>query len=194
MTSLGERPFPTVGRQDLGTFTGPLSRHTPLVRVVDVPDIALPARWTLVTSRGPYHPDDERSLMTGHGVDALVTKDSGGSYTWPKIQVAGELGLPVVVVRRRASPVDVPTVSDPADAAAWVHDWMYERLAREYVLDEKNQDFMRQANPWALRGIVERLHEAAERGLWASPDPDVLAAMQSVYLSLEGDLEDGGTP
>ncbi|TDV43103.1 cobaltochelatase subunit CobN [Actinophytocola oryzae] len=74
-----------------------------------------------------------------------------------------------------------------------VHDWMYERLAREYVLDRKNQEFMREANPWALRGIVERLHEAAERGLWAEPDPDVLAEMRSVYLSLEADLEDGAT-
>ena len=72
-----------------------------------------------------------------------------------------------------------------------VHDWMYERLAREYVLDETNQEFMRQANPWALRGIVERLHEAADRGLWAEPDPDVLAELQAVYLSIEGDLEDG---
>jgi cobaltochelatase CobN len=72
-----------------------------------------------------------------------------------------------------------------------VHDWMYERLAREYVLDEANQEFLRQANPWALRGIVERLHEAAERGLWAEPDPSLVAAMQEVYLSVEGDLEDG---
>jgi cobaltochelatase CobN len=72
-----------------------------------------------------------------------------------------------------------------------VHDWMYERLAREYVLDETNQEFMRQANPWALRGIVERLHEAADRGLWAEPDPEVLAEMRAVYLSIEGDLEDG---
>jgi cobaltochelatase CobN len=72
-----------------------------------------------------------------------------------------------------------------------VHDWMYERLAREYVLDETNQEFMRQANPWALRGIVERLHEAAERGLWADPDPELLSELQAVYLSIEGDLEDG---
>jgi cobaltochelatase CobN len=71
-----------------------------------------------------------------------------------------------------------------------VHDWMYDALAREYVLDETNQAFMRQSNPWALRGIVERLHEAADRGLWAEPDPDVVAAMQRVYLELEGDLED----
>ena len=28
---------------------------------------------------------------------------------------------------------------------------------------------MRHANPWALRGIVEKLAEAAERGLWEHP-------------------------
>jgi len=73
-----------------------------------------------------------------------------------------------------------------------VHDWMYDSLAREYVLDETNQAFMRQSNPWALRGIVEKLHEAVDRGLWESPDPDVLARMQEVYLDMEGDLEDRG--
>ncbi|GAB3763967.1 cobaltochelatase CobN [Nocardioides ginsengisegetis] len=71
-----------------------------------------------------------------------------------------------------------------------VHDWMYDTLAKEYVLDETNQAFMRQSNPWALRGIVEKLHEAADRGLWESPDPGVLADMQRVYLDLEGELED----
>ena len=76
--------------------------------------------------------------------------------------------------------------------AGVVHDWMYESLAKEYVLDETNQAFMRQSNPWALRGIVERLDEAVQRGLWAEPDADVLAQMQQVYLELEGDLEDRG--
>jgi len=72
-----------------------------------------------------------------------------------------------------------------------VHDWMYESLAREYVLDETNQAFLKKSNPWALRGIVERLHEAASRGLWEAPDADTLARMQHVYLDVEGDLEDG---
>jgi len=76
--------------------------------------------------------------------------------------------------------------------AGVVHDWMYESLAKEYVLDETNQEFMRRSNPWALRGIVEKLHEAADRGLWAEPDAEVVAAMQQVYLDLEGDLEDRG--
>lgn len=74
--------------------------------------------------------------------------------------------------------------------AGVVHDWMYESLAKEYVLDETNQEFMRRSNPWALRGIVERLNEAADRGLWEEPDPEVMAEMARVYLEVEGDLED----
>lgn len=74
--------------------------------------------------------------------------------------------------------------------AGVVHDWMYESLAKSYVLDEDNQAFLRQSNPWALRSIVERLHEAKDRGLWESPDPEVLAALQAAYLEVEGDLED----
>jgi len=73
-----------------------------------------------------------------------------------------------------------------------VHDWMYAALAQEYVLDETNQAFLRKSNPWALRGIVERLHEAVDRNLWAEPDPGLLAQLQQVYLDLEGDLEDRG--
>ncbi|MCR6488797.1 cobaltochelatase subunit CobN [Amycolatopsis sp. OK19-0408] len=73
--------------------------------------------------------------------------------------------------------------------AGVVGDWMYEKLTESYVLDEVNQEFLRQANPWALRGIVERLNEAADRGLWEEPDPSLLEKMREVYLSLEGDLE-----
>lgn len=73
--------------------------------------------------------------------------------------------------------------------AGVVGDWMYEKLSQSYVLDEENQQFLRDANPWALRGIIERLTEAADRGLWEEPDPELLAQMREVYLTLEGDLE-----
>ncbi|PRY63386.1 cobaltochelatase CobN [Knoellia remsis] len=74
--------------------------------------------------------------------------------------------------------------------AGVVPDWMYDRIAHDYVLDKTNQDFMRHANPWALRGIVEKLSEAADRGLWEEPDPEVMDAMRQVYLDIEGDLEE----
>ena len=72
-----------------------------------------------------------------------------------------------------------------------ITDGMYAQLANAYVLDKTNQDFMKHANPWALRGIIEKLNEAADRGLWSEPDPELMAEMQQVYLDVEGDLEDG---
>src|SRR5690625_1925165 len=51
--------------------------------------------------------------------------------------------------------------------AGEVHDWMYDSLTREYVLDEATQAMLRQSNTRALRGMIERLWEAADRGLRA---------------------------
>ncbi|MCT2299820.1 MULTISPECIES: cobaltochelatase subunit CobN [Dietzia] len=74
--------------------------------------------------------------------------------------------------------------------AGVVHDWMYDTLVREYVLDETNQEFLRRSNPWALRGMIERLSEAADRGMWAEPDAEIMDRMRQVYLDVEGDLEE----
>ncbi|WP_194898196.1 cobaltochelatase subunit CobN [Catenulispora pinisilvae] len=73
--------------------------------------------------------------------------------------------------------------------AGVVDDWMYEQLAQTYVFDETNRAFMERSNPWALRGISERLLEAAERGLWAEPEPETLDGLRQVFLELEGELE-----
>jgi cobaltochelatase CobN len=75
--------------------------------------------------------------------------------------------------------------------AGVVDDWMYEKLAEEYVFDAENREFMERSNPWALRGITERLLEAADRELWAEPSPETLDRLKQTYLQLEGDLEAG---
>jgi cobaltochelatase CobN len=80
------------------------------------------------------------------------------------------------------------------DATAHVvSDWMYERLAAAYVLDAENRAFMEKSNPWALRGITERLLEAAQRGMWAEPDPKTLDQLRQVFLDMEGNLEAAGS-
>jgi cobaltochelatase CobN len=73
--------------------------------------------------------------------------------------------------------------------AGVVDDWMYEQLAASYVFDQPVREFMTRANPWALRGITERLLEAADRGMWAAPNDETLDGLRSVYLELEGELE-----
>nr|WP_062340249.1 cobaltochelatase subunit CobN [Herbidospora sakaeratensis] len=70
-----------------------------------------------------------------------------------------------------------------------VADWMYDKIAATYVLDEENRKFLSESNPWALHGIAERLLEAAGRGMWAEPDPEIMAALQQAFLDTEGDLE-----
>ncbi|MFD8969464.1 cobaltochelatase subunit CobN [Streptomyces sp. NPDC059568] len=72
-----------------------------------------------------------------------------------------------------------------------VADWMYDKLTETYVLDPENRAFLQEANPWALHGIAERLLEAESRGMWAKPDPAVLAELRRVFLETEGELEGG---
>lgn len=73
--------------------------------------------------------------------------------------------------------------------AGVVEDWMYRQLAQSYVFDERVSAFLRRSNPWALRDIAGRLLEAASRGLWDEPPPEILDRLQAAYLELEGELE-----
>jgi cobaltochelatase CobN len=74
-----------------------------------------------------------------------------------------------------------------------VADWMYEQLTASYVLDPETREFLEKSNPWALRGITERLLEAADRGLWEAPEEQTLEALRDVFLQVEGQLEEAQT-
>lgn len=115
-----ERPFLTVGRTELGRFVPRLDDLPVVARVVDSPTIELPAPWRVLTSRGPYTLESELGLMREHRIDAVITKNSGGSYTWPKMEAATMLGVAVIVVQRPSTSAQVPTVHDATSALAWV--------------------------------------------------------------------------
>ncbi len=111
------RPFLTTGRQSLQDFQSWADRDV-LVRLVDPPSSELPERWTVIVSRGPYAYADERQILTEHGIDVLITKDSGGSHTVAKLDAAGDLGIPVVIIARPPA-VPVTCLESVAEAAAW---------------------------------------------------------------------------
>jgi precorrin-6A/cobalt-precorrin-6A reductase len=110
--------FLTTGRLGLGAFAGLTGRC--LVRSVDPPAPPLPEHATVLLARGPFTVEEELALMRRHGVEVVVTKDSGGSMTAAKLTAARELRLPVVLVRRPPAPPGVPTVATVEEALAWV--------------------------------------------------------------------------
>lgn len=70
-----------------------------------------------------------------------------------------------------------------------IDDWMYEQLSRRYVLDEQTRTFFARSNPWALKDITERLLEAAQRGMWAEPDPQTMEELAQTMLQAESWIE-----
>lgn len=119
LPGLGARFFLTTGRQGLAAFAG-VDRLWFLIRCVDPPSGPLPDRRTVLLSRGPYTHEAECALMRRFGIDALVTKNSGGSLTAGKLSAARELGIPVVMVRRPPTLSGLPSVATVDDAVSWL--------------------------------------------------------------------------
>lgn len=113
------RVFLTTGRSGTAAFRGTDAWF--LIRAVTAPSAeALPARHEVVLSRGPYHLEGERNLLRDHGIDALVTKNSGGDMTRAKLDAAADLGVPVIMVRRPALPAGVQVVHTVDAAVDWL--------------------------------------------------------------------------
>ncbi|MFD3678771.1 cobalt-precorrin-6A reductase [Streptomyces sp. NPDC058613] len=115
----GGRVFLTTGRMGLHAFAH-LAGPWFLVRSVDPPAGPVPPRLEVLLDRGPFTLDSERELLARHRIDVLVTKDSGGSATAPKLTAAREAGLPVLVVRRPATPQGVPEAHSVPAALNWL--------------------------------------------------------------------------
>ena len=112
------RVFLTIGQQDLAPFTNVLAHY--LIRSVEPPDPALlPPGARLIAARGPFREADELALLAREGIEVLITKNSGGSATAPKLAAARALGIPVIMVARPPVPPG-ETVPNAAGALAWL--------------------------------------------------------------------------
>ena len=111
--------FLTVGRQELHLFAA-APQHRYIARLIEAPQQAgLPADLMLLQQRGPFDFEAERSLMCEQGIDVVVSKNSGGSATYPKLAAARALGLPVIMIERPDKPAG-HVVTSPKEAVAWL--------------------------------------------------------------------------
>ncbi|RRI06869.1 cobalt-precorrin-6A reductase [Mesorhizobium tamadayense] len=133
-SALGTAPrrvFLAIGRQEAGAFEV-APQHRYLIRSVDPvePKLAVPDAVYLL-ARGPFPEADERALLETHGIDAVVSKNSGGAATYGKVAAARALGIEVIMVRRPPLP-DVPSVETVDQLAAKV-DHLFEPVAERGV-------------------------------------------------------------
>lgn len=76
------------------------------------------------------------------------------------------------------------------DATAQVvEDWMYEEVTRAYLADPEVRRFLEEKNPWALKGMAERLLEAIQRGMWEEPSPEMTQVLEQLILDTDELLE-----
>ena len=118
----GQRPlrvFLTTGRKEVTPFCA-APQHTYLLRSIDAPDpTSLPPHTTCLSARGPFDYAAELAVMQAHHIDILVTKNSGGTATFPKLEAARALRCPVIMVERPPHSA-CPRVDTPEEAMAWL--------------------------------------------------------------------------
>jgi precorrin-6A/cobalt-precorrin-6A reductase len=119
---LGDSPqnvFLALGRQEVAPFRD-APHHRYLIRSIEPIDPAdMPPSAHYLLERGPFDESAERALLEEHGIDVVVSKNSGGDATYGKIAAARSLAIAVVMVRRPPA-LDVPRVSSVEDALAWI--------------------------------------------------------------------------
>ncbi len=119
-----QRPLFTLGREPLEHLHEIPPEQFWTLRALDV--YPGTARCEVIGARGPFLIDDERKLFAQRRIDVLISKNSGSSATEPKLQVARERGVPVLILKR-------PTLAQVDREFSTVED-LLESLAQERYL------------------------------------------------------------
>ena len=107
-----QRPLFTLGREPLQHLHEIPPGQFWTLRALDV----YPGneRCEVIGARGPFHIQGERELFERRQIDVLVSKNSGSTATEPKLEVARERGVPVLVLKRPVLP-EVDRVFETAE-------------------------------------------------------------------------------
>lgn len=119
-----QRPLFTLGREPLEHLHEIPPEQFWTLRALDV--YPGNVRCEVIGARGPFLIDDERKLFAQRRIDVLISKNSGSSATEPKLQVARERGVPVLILKR-------PTLAQVDREFSTVED-LLESLAQERYL------------------------------------------------------------
>jgi len=119
LPSFAQRVFLTIGRQDLTAFAQ-VENIWFLMRAIENPssDILLP-KGLLLLERGPFDINLEKQLLEKYNIDTLVSKNSGGDATYPKIIAARDNGVKVVMIKPPMLPQG-QRVEDVEAALQWL--------------------------------------------------------------------------
>ncbi len=115
----GSTVFLATGQNDLEHF-GRLAGRRVLCRIRGEATQPFPFQdGRFVVGTRPFTVYDECDFFVREGVDWVVSQNSGGQGSWPKIEAARELGLPVAMIRRPPQP-DGLKINTVAEAISWV--------------------------------------------------------------------------
>ncbi|MGV8918269.1 MAG: cobalt-precorrin-6A reductase [Pseudomonas sp.] len=93
-----KRPLFTLGREPLQHLDEiPLHQFWTLRALDTYPGNP---RCEIIAARGPFLLEDERELFARRNIDVLISKNSGSTATEPKLQVAREMSVPVLILGR----------------------------------------------------------------------------------------------
>ena len=97
-----KRPLFTLGREPLQHLHEIPVQQFWTLRALD----ACPGngRCEVIAARGPFRLEDERALFERRDIDVLISKNSGSGATEPKLEVARERGVPVLILKRPELP------------------------------------------------------------------------------------------
>ncbi|MEE4309086.1 cobalt-precorrin-6A reductase [Pseudomonas alliivorans] len=97
-----KRPFFTLGREPLQHLEEIPEHQFWTLRALD----SYPGneRCDVIGARGPFQLEDERQLFEQRQIDVLISKNSGSDSTEPKLDIARERGVPVLILKRPELP------------------------------------------------------------------------------------------
>lgn len=106
------RPLLTIGRSPIHDLSQIQAHQTWFIRCLPQTNLPHHARVHWLLTRGPFHLDDEITLMKQQKIDALVCKNSGGDAVQNKLGAARQLNIPVFMLVRPQLPECNPTFND----------------------------------------------------------------------------------